>query len=264
MRLKLTLIQKNPGQFIPINYNYPVSSFIYRTIERSNSQYSRWLHESGFMSGNKKFKFFTFSMLNIPKREINGNTIKVLSDEVELTVSMSSEKSIEHFIIGMFENQEMKIYGSGFSVKFIEALPEPEYKPRMKFKTISPVVLSKKSMSPLPGEVPEAAWVETYLNPADTDYFEYFKRNLEEKYIAYYLSRNTPVGQTFLSVTDFRILNGTKSKLITIKEGRADQTKVRGWLYSFELEADPEFMRLGYQCGFGKLNSLGFGCAEVI
>ncbi len=273
MRLKLTFTQKQSGQFIPLNYNYHISTFIYKTISSSSNEYSKWLHDSGFASGYKKFKFFTFSMLNIPKREITGNRIKILSDQVELTVSMLSEKSVENFVIGMFENQEMRIYDgkteAEFSVKTIEALPDPDYRQVMKFKTLSPVMLSKKTLY-------NGKDSEYYLNPSDADYLEYFKRNLEEKYIAYLLSchsregGNPVMGGLYAEagaepqITDFKILNGTKSKLLTIKEGRADETKVRGYIYSFELHAAPEFMHLGYQTGFGKLNSLGFGCTEVI
>jgi len=259
MRIKLTLYSPEKGQLIPINYQYALSSFIYRTIERSDNGYSRWLHEHGFASGNKKFKFFTFSLLNIPQREIIGDRIKILCDRIELTISMLSEKSIEHFIIGMFENQEANIRDSRFKVKFIEQVPQPKFSERMRFKTLSPIVLSRKNEQG-----------EEYLGPDDPEYFEYLKRNLEEKYIAHCLATNTPVGQTFLSVGDepqvsgFKLLNGRRSKLITIKEGRPDQTRVRGFDFSFELEADPEFMRLGYECGFGKLNSLGFGCVGVL
>lgn len=251
MRVKLTLCSPKKGQLIPINYQYALSSFIYRTIERSDNEYSRWLHEKGFASGNKKFKFFTFSMLNIPQREISGSSIKVLSDEMSLTVSMLSEKSIEHFIIGMFENQEAKLYDSSFKVKFIEQIPEPKYNERMCFKTLSPVILSRKN-----------GLGEEYLSPDDPEYFTYLKRNLEEKYIARCLEAGEAVKE--LSINDFKVSDRKRSKLITIKEGRPDQTRVRGFDFSFELQADPEFMRLGYECGFGKLNSLGFGCVTTL
>jgi len=122
MRLKLILKQHRPHQLIPINYQYLISSFIYRTIENSDNEYSKWLHESGFMSGNKKFKLFTFSKLNIKdcsNENLHGNVyIKVKSEKMELIVSMLAEKTVENFIIGLFENQMMKIYDKNLESQF--------------------------------------------------------------------------------------------------------------------------------------------------
>ena len=39
---------------------------------------------------------------------------------------------------------------------------------------------------------------------------------------------------------------------------------MKGYLFNFELQGEPELLRLGYYGGFGRLNSQGFGCAEII
>jgi len=57
--------------------------------------------------------------------------------------------------------------------------------------------------------------------------------------------------------------NGKIQKLITIKEGRPDETKVKGLLAPFRLEAPVELMEIGYECGFGERNSQGFGMVKV-
>ena len=150
MRLKLSLRQTRPNQSISINYQYLISSFIYHTIETSSREYSEWLHEKGYASGNKKFKLFTFSMLNIPKRNIEFNKIRILSDEIELTVSMISDKAVEHFIIGMFENQKVRLFDreneAEFVIKTVEMIPDPEFSGKINFKTISPIVLTKRTI----------------------------------------------------------------------------------------------------------------------
>lgn len=257
MRLKLILKQGKANQTIPINYQYAISSFIYHSIESSNSQYSKWLHEKGFASGNKKFKLFTFSKLNIPKRNIENSSIRILSDEITLLIELVTEKTIEHFVSGIFMNTAMRIFNkvseAEFQIIFVETVSEPLFMERMIFKTLSPIVLSKKV---------NGFNTPYYLNPCDEDYQFYFSRNLEEKFIAYNLNLNKSLnsGYNESAVKSLKILNTPRSNLITIKEGSPDETKIRGFEYSFEIQAQPELIRLGYETGFGINNSLGFGC----
>lgn len=254
MRLKLILKQTKPNQLIPINYQYALSSFIYSKIQTSDSEYSKWLHENGYQSGSKKFKLFTFSMLNIPERKVEFNKLRILSDSMELTVSMVSNKTIEHFIIGMFENQKMRIYDQNteaeFIIRTVEMIPEPEFKSNMTFKTISPVILTKRTIHNEKESM-------LYMNPADADYAMYLQNNLSEKFNAFYKTENRN-----LKIDSLKILSEVKSKLIIIKERSTDETRVRGFVCKFSIEGDAELLKIGYEAGFGKSCSLGFGCVN--
>jgi CRISPR-associated endoribonuclease Cas6 len=223
------------------------------------------------MSGNKKFKYFTFSKLNIPESGITDlygkKYINLISDRFELTVSMLSEKTVEHFIIGMFEKQRVKIFDrnieSEFFINTVEMVPEPEYRNEMTFKTISPVVLSRNSIH-------NGKESQEYISPADKEYAAYFIKNLIEKHVTLFQSRavsetgnsNNIISEDSEKVT-FEQTGEYKSKLITIKEGTSEESKVRGFFYTFRITGDPDIIRTGYEAGFGKQCSLGFGCAEV-
>ena len=58
-------------------------------------------------------------------------------------------------------------------------------------------------------------------------------------------------------------MQGKVQKLITLKEGRSDETKIKGTLAPFRLRAPRELMEVGYECGFGEKNSMGFGMVKV-
>ena len=66
MRVKITALTESPAT-IPFNYNYALHSAIYGLIEKSSGEYSRYLHDKGFINETvkKRFKLFTFS--NIQK-----------------------------------------------------------------------------------------------------------------------------------------------------------------------------------------------------
>lgn len=156
----------------------------------------------------------------------------------------------------MFESQKLRIFDktteTNFIINTIETELEPNYADKMVFKTLSPIVISKKA---------DGRNSPQYLSPDADDYFEYFKRNLEEKYIALCLHNNEAVNQP--QIRSLKILSMPKSRLIIIKEGRPDETKIRGFDYEFELNANKKFMRIGYETGFGINNSLGFGCVKM-
>lgn len=271
MRIKLSLRQVRANQLIPINYQYALSSFIYRTIETSDNEYSKWLHEKGFMSGSKKFKMFTFSKLYLPDSEVTDlyekKYLKINGDKAELIVSMLSNKTMEHFIIGMFEDKKVKVFDrnieSDFHINTVELIPEPVFGETMTFRTISPIVISKSTQ--YNGKISQ-----TYLSPEDEDYSECFIKNLEGKLLA--LMENN-IDINFLGdfrlheddpcIVSYETIGNIKSKLITIKEDSLEESKVKGFFLGFKLTGNPAVMKLGYEAGFGKLCSQGFGCVDV-
>lgn len=257
MRLRITFSQGGKKQLIPINYNYFISSFLYRTIETADPAYSEWLHDCGYASGSKTFKFFTFSGLHIPERELVHNSyINVLSPKIELTVSMLSEKAVENFVIGMFENKKLKIHNncasSEFDIYTVEQIPDPQFTSDMTFRTMSPMVISKNVIY---RDRPSAK----YLSPDDEDFEDYFVRNLNEKYCALPVKHS----QEIPAIESFECIDTAKSRLVTIREGLPEQTKVKGYIFSFRLKGSPELMKLGYEAGFGNSCSLGFGCVSA-
>lgn len=56
-----------------------------------------------------------------------------------------------------------------------------------------------------------------------------------------------------------QILNRPKSKLLKIKSGTANQSFIRGYIYSFRINAPKELIKIGYNSGFGEKNSIGLG-----
>ena len=273
MRIKLSLKQGRANQLIPINYQYAISSFIYNTIATSDNDYSKWLHSSGLISGSKKFKMFTFSKLYLEKSEVTDlyekKYLKIAGDKAELTISMLSQKTMENFIIGMFENKILKIFDrnveSSFYINTVELIPEPAFKDVMTFRTISPIVISKKSEHN--GKISES-----YLSPEDVDYKKYFSNNLEEKLIALIQNNidlnifgDVNINSEINSIESFEILKGNiKSKLITIKEDSKEETKLRGYNFGFKVKGNPILLKIGYEAGFGKSGSMGFGCVEAV
>lgn len=250
MRFKL-LLQINKslyGDRISMNYAYELSSLIYRILSKSDNNFSQWLHDNGFKSGNKKFKLFTFSRLHIPKYRIEKDCIRILSDTIKWYISFLPERATQEFIQGIFHEQTLELGTRRANIQLyvqeISVVPPPIYKETMEFKTLSPICVSVKREN---GKI-------DYLPPDSPEALPIIRQNLLNKYYAFH-------GEEYVSDFDFgfEVLSKPKSVLITIKSGTPAQTRVRGFMCRCRMTAPPELMKIAYNAGIGEKGSMGFG-----
>lgn len=262
MRFKIVFRVKGDQRLLPLSYKYELSSWIYKQIERADSPFANFLHNQGYTSQGKRFKLFTFSDLHFPRYEIIGDRIKILSSEISFVISFFVDKAAEALVMGLFHQQSFKL-GDQITqillqVQSLRVLPLIIPEGPLRLKTTAPMVVSKQ---------PDTEKGEThaqYLNPKDPDFEYHFFQNLLTKY-------STALLHHLISSIDlsnersFRLLRSKpKSRLITIKAHRPDETKIRGFLFDFELIAPVELVRFGILSGFGIANAMGFGSTRII
>lgn len=255
MQFKLTLELTNRKQnMLPLNYQYELSAWIYQVLHNGSPDFSRWLHDHGFLNDRKQFRLFTFSNLCIQDRKVIGDRLEIFSSEASLIISMLPEEITQKFITGIFRDQEFtlgdRISQVPFRVVAVEAIPEPEFRETMTFTALSPLLISFK--------LQEERYAR-YLSPSDPEYSILFFRNLKEKQIAF-------TGKTYdfdEKAGNLKLLSEPRKKGILIKAGTPMQSKLIGYQYEFRITAPAELIRLGYYTGFGEKNSMGFGCTEV-
>ncbi len=260
MRFRLELHPTDIRKILPVNYQYELSSWIYKTIHMGNPDFAMWLHEHGYMDGKKQFKYFTFSNLIIDKIKISGDRLEFLSDKCFLEISFFLEEAVEPFILGVFRNQEFRLGDKVSQVQFhvsgIEKLPEPIWTQTMSFKTQSPVVVSIQL---------ENSRTATYLAPDHPDFEQLFLKNLHQKLYTLAIQKQAPGNlPEYLPEPRALKVSQIKSKLIKIKAGTPQQSSIKGYLFDFTLTAPVEFIRMGYYAGFGEKGSLGFGSVRKI
>lgn len=260
MRLKINFSLSGKRQHLPLNYQYPVSSWIYKVLSKADKEFATILHELGYKIENgKTFKLFTFSQIGFPQHSWKiipkSDRMQVWARKGWLTVSFHLPEQTEKFVMGLFHQQSVfigdKISGIEMQVESIEALktnlPEGEL---VKIKTLTPVVL---------GLDIEGKQNEQYVLPIHSDYKRVFLQNLIEKYAA------TGINGIDVNNLDFNITKlYSRTSLQTIKADTPAETKVKGYFYDFELHAPREIIELGLNAGFGSMNSLGFGFGEVV
>ena len=258
MRLRLTL-DHQPNQVLPVNYQYLISSWIYRTLGNANAAYATKLHEHGYDFGGKKYKLFSFSTLRPKWFDLNKRqaTFTLVKSPTTIELSFHMDEAVQHFVMGLFKDQQFELssgrFRASFEVSGIEMIPKPIFENTMRFRTQTPICISQNI---------EDQKHAHYASPEEAGYAGFLLQNLLRKQRAL-----TPqlVGEDTSQLDldfpySFRLLSKPKSKLLTIKG-----ISIRGYLFDFELMAEKELMELGYFGGFGgKNSSSGMGMVKIL
>ncbi|NTW63346.1 MAG: CRISPR-associated endoribonuclease Cas6 [Chlorobiaceae bacterium] len=261
MRITLELSHRHSSVTVPINHSYLISSLIYNVIDRSSSEYAERLHEQGYRLENRAFKLFTFSPLNPGNRRKwvmhENGTMSSGERQLHLTISSPKDEFIEHLILGLLHEPFVSVGKELFRLETVRKLDPPAFAEDMRFVMLSPLVCATKST---PDQHPQ------YLFPNDPDFKRVLVANLCRKHE---VLRGKPMACNEAEVM-FELdpdyvakVNGKVQKLITLKEGRSDESKVKGTLAPFRIRAPRELIEIGYECGFGEKNSQGFGMVKV-
>lgn len=261
MRITLELSHRKRTVTLPINNGYLLSSLIYNIVDQGSSEYAERLHEQGYRLDNRAFKLFTFSPVypgHCRKWMLHENgTMSTSEPLLHVSISSLKEEFIEHLVIGLMRQPVVSIGNERFRVETVRKLDPPVFSNEMRFIMLSPVVCTTRQKT---DQYPQ------YLFPGDHDFIRVLLENLCRKY-------KTLHGQSFVCDADafqFELdreyverMNGKIRKLITVKEGRSDETKIKGTLAPFRIRAPRELIEVGYECGFGEKNSQGFGMVKV-
>ncbi len=263
MRFKIKFILSGKKQIMPLNNQYPISSWIYKVIGKADKEFAKILHENGYRTaGGKQFKLFTFSKLQFPKKTWKilpkSDRMNIWARSAYLTVSFQLPEQSEKFVMGLFKEQQTfigdKISEIEMKVEGIEVLENVDFGGmgyrRIRFKSLTGIVFGLQI---------EGKKYEQYISPLHPEYKRVFLNSLIDKYEA--------TGKNDVKVEDLDFIIkeiSPKTVMQTIKAGTDAETKVRGFNYEFELGAPKEIAEVGFNSGFGNMCSLGFGFCEMI
>jgi len=261
MRLKLTLRQLKPVETLPINTGYYLASAIYGTLAKASPEFAARLHDNGYASegARQKFKYFTFSNLRIPVRTIEQGRIISRSRSVSLYLSSPRADFLQNLVTGLLSDGLLRINDVSFEKQLIESLPDPVCSGRMNFSMLSPLAVS------LYRDPSSGKSTKEYLRYDDARLPGSLLNNLQAKYRGLNgcepTESDTPFTVTFSEPYLRRLREKGRSveKLIAIKDGEEEETRVKAIECPFTITGSPELIKIGYECGFGENNPMGFG-----
>ncbi|MEA5256861.1 CRISPR-associated endoribonuclease Cas6 [Arcicella aquatica] len=262
MRFTLHLAPQTKYPKLMWNYAYPLSAWLYGVIANADSDYASFLHNTGYHTpSGKSFKHFTFSDFRFKMGKMFSDGFEIASPTVQWTVSFLIDKTAESFIIGLFQDQRIRLfnrdYDTTFIVERVETLPELIFSSQTKLVASSAMVVAEK----VNGK-------DQYLEPTHEHFGKYLLDGLIDKYISVLQERGEAINPAFNDTNlAFKLLDSSKmkSRKVTIKEGKDSATEIRGFRnFQFELTAPSEIIKVGLFGGLGKHSAAGFGYCEVV
>jgi CRISPR-associated endoribonuclease Cas6 len=264
MRILLTFELTETPQLLPLNYKYPVSSWIYKVLASADKEFTTLLHEHGYQTEQgKRFKLFTFSDFDIPKGKwkIIGDRMKIYADTLSLTIAFQLPLQMQNFVAGIFKSHQISIGDEitqvNMRVKSVEVLPQeiPDIEV-FKLKGLSAIFMAKQI---------EGKKHPDYISPDKPEYNSLFAQNLIDKYKAHCIQAGIIAKQFNIDEIVLKSLhNNPKSVKQTIKAFKKEQTEIRAFRFDFELKAPKELIEIGLNAGFGAENAQGFGCCRLV
>ncbi|TLD43274.1 MAG: CRISPR repeat RNA endoribonuclease Cas6 [Candidatus Jettenia ecosi] len=286
MRIKITL-SADRSAIIDFNYQHQIQALIYGFLFTSNPDYSRWLHEQGFVyKKDKRFKFFVFSgiLFHGPIKIIrsdnanhannfnnsNGGFSFKASPSNHFTFSFQIASPvdlfIQHLVDGIFtEGQAVRLGRQTFNVYQVETLPD----------TLNHLNdlngLNSLNLCPLESPIfikkpmPQGQQ-DVFLYPGDEGYEEFLRQNLIHKYETLYGKPFSSDGEHLKFA--FYPIAGKPIKQFTVfstgLDGSVRPINIKGTLQPFIVTGHKALIRIGLECGFGQNNSMGCGYVEAV
>ncbi len=248
---------------MPVNYQYPLSAVIYKVIKKADAAFAGFLHDTGYGKGHKTFKLFTFSDIITPFKMV-GDRMQLLSKKAEVNICFCLPAAAENFIKGLFLDQEIEIADRKSRVNFhviqIESIADnisKEENPTVILQPLSPIVTGIKNEK---GNY-------SYFDPRDPDFTGCLVYNCLQKYKAIYDADENSLQllKDQIGIKMMFFSNPPQQRLITIKAGTNEETKIKGFKkFRIEATAPKELLEIALGAGLGLYNAQGMGCVEVV
>ena len=244
MQLKI-LIKLQKPLTIPLSYHHILQAIIYTLM--GDAFGTSVLHDGGESYGKRKYKLFSFSLL-----EGNcsfGKKLITFSDSVSFEIRCVNEKIIKSIEDNILKN----------GIQFLDTV-YTDIECIRSNKRITNDVLLINMISPICLHKTQQNSKHTnYLNPMCQDFSTEINNNFRRKYMAANIPELPALTEADnITITPVRLTPA--DKYITIYKN----TIIEAYRGIYVLSGRPEFLDFLYNVGLGSKNSQGFGLFDVI
>lgn len=248
MKLEIELYA-DKEKSINLNYNYYITSSIYKLIADHDMNFSKYLHDEGYKLGNKRFKLFVYSRLMPDKFNLQGPNMIIEKGRTRLYINSPIKEFINSLGNSLVKEGEMRIGKEIFKVENINFKDNYDFNYETEFKTLSPIVVTTKKE--IDGEIkPRTVYI------TEDKFVENIKNNLLKKY--FLINGKLPDDMNIdISFNDRYIEKNKRGNLIDFKG-----IKIKGFICPFTMKCASDVKKVAIDCGIGENNSIGMGYIE--
>ena len=262
--LKLKAIKEKEFSY---NYNFPLSGEINKLLGFNKPEFLDFLTKKGIKLSGRSFNLFTFALSfeNVFRR---GKKLFLRSNNASLSVSVPGilDEYLNEFSLESITGNHITILknypNAILNIKHLIFLPEPELKEEVSLVPVTPFVMTlRKNIGP------KMMFVSLSYKDDPEEIAKHITDNLSYKYKTLY-NENLKAGKFQIEWDKEFIAQRMKmGKKLTAKlsvEFGTKRNSIFGSMVPFTLKGNKELIKVGYECGFGDMNSLGFGMTNII
>lgn len=261
MRFKITMSVTGRDRYLPADYQYYLSSWIYKRIAGGDREFANFLHEQGYRMGHRKFKLFNFSPIDFrPYLLHKGRGVfELQGNSVSFEFSCALPDIAAPLIKGIFRDATAglgdRINRVDFMVSHIELLPEPDFREVMDYYVRSLCLVTRAPQG-------EERYGQ-YLFPGDGTFTRRLEENLLNKYQTVGQALVVTWADEGLCSLTVEVGQHYKKKKIRLKPFTPQQTDIKGGSeFECRISAPVEVQKVVWEVGLGEKGSIG-GCGWV-
>lgn len=266
MRLILKLKAIKEKEFT-YNYNYQLSTELIKLLGFGKPEFSDYLVKKEIKLYGKQFNFFSFSLSfeNVFRR---GKKLFLRSNNATLTVSTPGilDEYLRDSVLNEIEGKHitaLKNYPNAIlNIKHVNVIETPEFNEEVKLRLLSPLVMSVRQLI---GQ--KTVYTSLIYKDDINEINKHISENLAYKYKTLYNENIRPFKFQLEWDNEFITQNLNSGKKLTSKlsvEFGNKKNTVLGSSVPFTIKGNEKLIRVGYECGFGDMNSLGFGMVDIL
>ncbi len=206
-----------------------------------------FLHDQGFVLGERHFKFFTFSWLCGQGKILPAGDHLGFTPPLSLVVASPLRHFLEEVAACPAAHPQLRLGNQRLSCTGVRVRHHRASGGRIVVRTLSPITCYSSLQRP------DGHPYTAYHEPAEPIFSALVSANLEQKYRALFDAPAPgavtcrPVGKPRLQVARF---------------SSRDSFPIKGWWGTFVLEGPDDLLQLALDAGCGAKSSLGWGCVE--
>lgn len=236
----IKILLKNTHIILPVNYQSYLQGIIYKWLEY-DKEYASFIHDTGAVIDNYKYKMFTYSSLEGKSTyrdhmlTFNGN----LSFEV---------RAADDYFIDLIEKSIIKNPYIRIGRQIIQI-----YSYEIHAYNILTNSINVLMRTPIIVRATEQSGYVKYFRPDEEIFYQSIVDNAMKKYE--FIKHEE---QPFLTITPMKV---TKQNKVV---AHYKDMVLTGWKGIYQLEGTPDLITFIYYTGIGERNSQGFGMFDIL
>lgn len=241
LHLSILLESESDSFEVPVQYNYPVQSAIYRALTKDVGGF---FHDTGFDYKGRSFKMFTFSRLLGKSTLDRENMVLKFEGPATLVVSSPITQFCSSLATGLLKLGTVRIDQAQLHVTKVQVSEPKAEGESIDIKMLSPTVVYS-TMTRYDGRK-----YTCYFAPGEKDFEDLTWQNLCKKYEV--LTQMDPPSSPRYRV---EVKSNPKLSVLNYKG-----TVIEGYMCFLRLIGPEPILQVALDAGLGAKNSQGFGC----